>query len=150
MYDIGTFKTRGMFTTLSNIFDGKFYSQSCVTLVYLESWHIQNPTIFRVLPSIYQEIFYSKPCVVLIYSQALVYPELLYFLKSKHIQNPAEYLIWSSLLRTLCNYSRYRPYIFKTFAYSEPVCVSYSLMYQLFFRTNDALLYPLIKIWATL
>ena len=36
------------------------------------------------------------------------------------------------------------PDIFRTFAYSEPECVSYSLMYYLFFRTTNLLLYPLI------
>ena len=30
------FRTRGIFRTLSNIYDGKFYSQPCVTLAYLE------------------------------------------------------------------------------------------------------------------
>ena len=65
----GIFRAQGIFRTLSNIYDGKFYSQLCVTLVYLEPWHIQNPT---------------------------------------HIQNTAEYLRWSILLRTLCNYSRFR------------------------------------------
>ena len=28
---------------MSNIYDGKCYSQICVTLAYLELWHIQNP-----------------------------------------------------------------------------------------------------------
>ena len=49
-------------------------------------------SVFRILPNIYQEIFYSKPCVTLTYSEPLVYSELWYILKSKYIQNPAEYL----------------------------------------------------------
>ena len=32
------------------------------------------------------------------------------------------------------------PNIFKTFAYLEPECVSYSLIYQLFFRSTNLLL----------
>ena len=41
------------------------------------------------------------------YSEPLAYSELWYILKSKHIQNTVEYLRWSILLRTLCNYSRF-------------------------------------------
>ena len=40
----GIFRAHGIFKTLSNINDGKFYSEPCVTIVYLEPWHIQNPT----------------------------------------------------------------------------------------------------------
>ena len=36
--------------------------------------------------------------------------------------------------------------MFKTFAYSELKCLSYSLVYQLFFRTCNLLLYPLLII----
>ena len=39
----GIFRTQGIFRTLPNIYDGKFYSQTCVTLAYWEPWHIQNP-----------------------------------------------------------------------------------------------------------
>ena len=68
--NIGIFKTQGIFRTQSNIYDGKFYSQPCVILVYLESWHIQNPRhIQNILPNMYQEVFYSKPCVTLTYSE---------------------------------------------------------------------------------
>ena len=66
----GIFRSRGISRTLSNIYDAKFYSQTCVTL----------------LPNIYQEIFYSKPCVTLKYSELLVFSELWHVLKSKHIQ----------------------------------------------------------------
>ena len=40
--DTGIFRTRGIFQTLSNIYYGEFYSESCVTLAYLKPWHIQN------------------------------------------------------------------------------------------------------------
>ena len=69
----GIFRAHGIFKTLSIINDGKFYSEPCVTLVYLEQWHIQNP---------------------------------------KYIQNPTEYLKRSILLRTLCNYIRFRGRIY--------------------------------------
>ena len=104
----GIFRTRGIIRTLSNIYDGKFYSQPCVTPAYLEPWHIQNPRhiqntakhlsrkiLFKTLynPDIFRNLVYSEPS---------------YILKSKQIQNPAKYLKWSILLRTLCNYSRFR------------------------------------------
>ena len=38
----GIFRTRGIFQTLSNIYYGEFYSESCVTLAYLK------PGIFRI------------------------------------------------------------------------------------------------------
>ena len=74
---------------MPNIYDGKCYSQPCVSLVYLELWHIQNPShiqntakylssnisfetlcnpeIFRTLTIlrtlVYSEIkAYSEPC----------------------------------------------------------------------------------------
>ena len=40
--------------------------------------------------------------------RTLVHSQLWYILKSKDIQGPAEYLRWSMLLRTLCNYSKIR------------------------------------------
>ena len=131
----GIFRTQGIFRTLSNIYDGKFYSQPCVTPAYLEPWHIQNTA-----KHLSRNILFKTLCNPEIFRN-LVYSELWYILKSKYIQNPAKYLRWSILLRTLCNYSRCRDPI-----YSEPVCVSYSLMYQLFFRTTNVLLYPLMKI----
>ena len=57
-------------------------------------------SIFRTLPNIYNEIFYLKPYVALTYSEPLVYSELWYILKPKHIRNPAKYLRLSILLRT--------------------------------------------------
>ena len=48
-----------------------------------------------------------------------------------------------NILRTLSIYPM-TPNIFKTFTYSETVFVSYSLMYQLFFRTTNVLMYPLL------
>ena len=39
----GIFKTQGIFRNPSDIYYGEFYSEPCVTLAYLETWHIQNP-----------------------------------------------------------------------------------------------------------
>ena len=64
--------------------ESKAYSQYCQTSII--KYFIQNPDIFRTL----------------------VYSQLWYILKSKYIQNPAEYLKWSILLRTLSNYSIFR------------------------------------------
>ena len=102
------FKTRGIFRTLANIYDGKFYSQPCVTLVYLEPWYFQNPGhIDNSAKHLGRNILFKTLCITLTYSEPLAYSELWYILKSKHIQNTVEYLRWSVLLRTLCNYSRF-------------------------------------------
>ena len=126
---------RGILRNLSNMYDGLVFIEPCVTLVYseLEAYSqpcqistieilfatLCNPSIFRIvvysvqaifriMPNIYQEIFYSKPCVTLTYSEPLVYSKLRYIVKSKHIRSPTKYLRWSILLRSLCNYSRFR------------------------------------------
>ena len=112
------FRTRGTFRTPSNIYDGIFYSQSCVTLVYLEPWHIQNPRHIQNT---------ATPWITLTYSEPLVYSELWYILKSKHIQNPAEYLRWSILLRTLCSYGRFRGPIYSKLLHIKNRCVSATL-----------------------
>ena len=71
--DTGIFRTQGIFQTLSNIYYGEFYSESCVTLAYLKPWHIQNQntvsriSIFIILSNIYHEIFYLNSCVTLTY-----------------------------------------------------------------------------------
>ena len=95
-----------------------------------ESYRSYDPWVSRWIC----ETWYLWPCITLTYSEPLVYSELWYILKSKHIQNLAEYLRCSILLRTMCNYSRLRGPIYSklSFAYSDPVCVSYSLIYQLF------------------
>ena len=66
--------------------------------------------------------------------KTLVYSQLWYILKSKHIQSPAGYLRWSILLRTLCNYSIFRRPIYSNFSFipntvvsATPSCISYSL-----------------------
>ena len=35
-------RTRGIFRTLLNIYNGAFCSEPCVTLAYLKPWHVQN------------------------------------------------------------------------------------------------------------
>ena len=114
----GIFRTRGIFRTLSNIYDGKFYSQKCVTPAYLERWHIQNTAKH---PS--QNILSKTLCNPDIFRN-LVYSELWYILKSKHIQNSAEYLRWSIILRTLCSYSRFRDTIYSNLLHIQNRCVS--------------------------
>ena len=104
----GIFRTRGKFRTLSNIYDGKLYSQHGVTPAYLELWHIQNSRhIQNTAKHLSRNILFKTLCNPDIFRN-LVYSELWYILKSKHIQNLAECLIWSILLSTLRNYSRFR------------------------------------------
>ena len=120
----GIFRARGIFRTLSNVYDGKFYSQPCVTPAYLEPWHIQNPRhIQNTAKHVSRNILFKTLCNLDIFRN-VVYSELWYILKSKHIQNPAEYLRWSILLRTLCNYSRFRGLIFSKFWYIQNRCLS--------------------------
>ena len=142
---------RGILRNLSNMYDGLVFIEPCVTLVYseLEAYSqpcqistieilfatLCNPSIFRtvvysvqaifrIMPNIYQEIFYSKPCVTLTYSEPLVYSELWLILKSKHIENSAEYLRWSILLTTLCNDSRFGAPICSKLSHIQKKCVS--------------------------
>ena len=87
----GIFRTGGIFRTLSNIYDGKFYSQPCVTPAYLEPWHIQNPRhIQNTAKHLSRNILFKTLCNPDIF-KTLVYSELWYILKSNHIQNPVEY-----------------------------------------------------------
>ena len=134
------------------MYDGLLSTEPCVTLVYSElkaysgpskismmenfihnlvqPQHIQNrglfriPGIFRILPNIYHKIFYWKPCEpghiqnasifrTLVYSEIKAYSELCRISKMEHyIKNPVQ-------LQQI-----QRHYIFKSFAYSKPVCVS--------------------------
>ena len=120
----GIFRIRGIFRTFSNIYDGKFYLQPCMTSAYLEPWHIQNPRyIQNTAKHLSQDILFKILCNPDIF-RTLVYSELWYILKSKHIQNPAKYLRWSILLRTLCNYSRFRGPIYSKLPHIQNRCVS--------------------------
>ena len=74
--------------------------------VILQRW-VSNPDIFRIL----------------------VYSQLWYTLKSKHIQNPAKYVRWIVLLRTLRNYSKFRAPIYSKFSLIQNRSV--------FFRTTN-------------
>ena len=72
-------------------------------------------------------------------------------MKSKHIQNPVEYITWD-ILRTLPNYV-YIANLDTQYIQSFPILrtqVCQLLMYQLLFRTINLLLHPLLffKEWA--
>ena len=110
-----------------------FPTEPSVTLVYSElkvssgssQISVMEKILFTTLriPSILRTVAYSESKAYLEYCQTsitkyfiqnlvnphifrrLVYSELWYVLKSKHIQNAAVYLRWSILFRTLCNYS---------------------------------------------
>ena len=104
----GIFRTRGIFQTLSNIYYGEFYSESCVTLAYLKPWHIQNQRhIHNTVKHLSWNILFEFSCNFDIF-RTLLYSPLWYILKNKHIQNPTEYLRQGILWRTLCNYSIFR------------------------------------------
>ena len=122
--DTGIFRTWDIFRTPSNIYNGKFYSQPCVTLAYLETWHIQNPKhIQNTVKHLPQDILFKTLCKPDTF-RTLLYSELWYILKSKHIQTSAEYLRWSILLRNMCNYSRFRGPIYSKLSYIQNRSVS--------------------------
>ena len=52
-------KLKTLFRTLSSIYYGEFYSEPCVTLAYLEPWHIQNIIHHNNSAEIKA---YSEPC----------------------------------------------------------------------------------------
>ena len=74
------------------MYEGKFYSQPYVTLAYLEPWHNQNPRhIQNTAKHLTRNILFKTLCNPDIFN-TLVHSEIWYILKSKPIQNPAEYL----------------------------------------------------------
>ena len=91
----GISRTQGIFRTLSNIYDGKSYSQTCLTLIYLETWHIQN--VAKHLP---RNILFKALCKprhiqhpsitrTLVYPEIKVYSEPYRISKTEHFfENP--------------------------------------------------------------
>ena len=121
--DTGIFRTRGILQTLLNIYYGEFYSESCVTVAYLKPWHIQNRRhIHNTVKHLSWNILFT--CVTPIYLELYYIHHSGIFLKSKHIQNPTEYLIWSILLRILCNYSIFRCLIYSKHSLIQNVSLS--------------------------
>ena len=71
---------------------GEFYLEPYVTLAYLKPWHIQNPSyIHNTVKHLSPNILFKTLCNPDIF-RTLVYSQLWYILKSKHIQDLAEYL----------------------------------------------------------
>ena len=60
-------RTRDIFRTLLDIYDGAFCSEPCVTLAYLEPWHVQNLRNIWILSSIYDAALFWEPYVTLAY-----------------------------------------------------------------------------------
>ena len=84
---------------------------------------MNNVSIFRTLAHSESKAYseYSQTSVMktfiqnilkALHIQIVVYSHLWYILKSKHIQNPAKYLRWNILLKTLCNCSKFRCLIY--------------------------------------
>ena len=108
------FRTRGIFRTLSNIYNGAFCSEPCVTLTYLEPWHIQN---LRNIENSVKHLWWN----VLSFRTLCNYNifRLLIHSKPWHIQNSGHSRYRESLKYnlqiTLCNLD-----IFTTYVYSSP------------------------------
>ena len=93
----GTLRKTGIFRNLSYIYYKELYSELCVTLAYLNPWHIQNSRhIHNTVKHLLLNVIYKTLCDRDIFG-TLVYSQLWYILKSKHIQRPAKYLRWSIL-----------------------------------------------------
>ena len=118
-------------------YDGEYYLESCVALAYLEPWHTQNP---RHIQNDVKHLSWNmlfKSLYNLAKFRTLIYSLQWYILKSNHIQDPVEYLR-RILLRTLCNYRKFRSLIYPKLLHIQNLSVS--LMYQLFFRSKNLLL----------
>ena len=91
-----------------------------------------NPSTFRTLAyseskaysECCHETSHSNPCVTLAYLRSLIYSQLWYILKSKHIQNAVKYLRWNTSLKTLCNYWKFRRPIYSKLSYIQNPNVS--------------------------
>ena len=56
-------RTRGIFRTLSNIYNEAFCSELCVTLAYLKPWHVQNlRNIWNPVKHLWCSIFLRTLC----------------------------------------------------------------------------------------
>ena len=120
----GIFRARGIFRTLSNVYDGKFYSQPCVTPAYLEPWHIQNPRhIQNTAKHLSRNILFKTLCNPDTFRN-LIHSVLWYILKLKHNQKPVEYLRWRFLLIALCKYIRFRARIYYKLPHIQNCCFS--------------------------
>ena len=95
-----------MFRTLSNhrllyfsknydlIYDEVFYSEPFITLPYLDSWYIQNLSIFRtynIQNTIGTEEYWE---IIQTYVMDRFLPEHWYIQNSRLIQNPVKYPWW--------------------------------------------------------
>ena len=79
----GIFRTRGILKALSNIYDGKFYSQHCANLACLKPWQIQNPRhIQNTVKQLSRSSLFKTLCNPDMFI-TLVYSQLWYILKSK-------------------------------------------------------------------
>ena len=105
--------------------------------IYICNGALFNPGIFRTLIQYLRNI-QNHWCSVFLMNpdifRTLIYPQLLCILRSKHVWNPAEYLRWRILLRTLCNYSKFRCPIYSKLlriqnqsVSATPLCISYTL-----------------------
>ena len=78
----GIFRTRGTFRALSNIYYGEFYSKPSITLSYLNTWHIQNPSyILNTAKYLSWNIVFKALCnpETLVLSKVWPNPELFIF-----------------------------------------------------------------------
>ena len=81
---------------------------------------IQEPWIYLLVKSRNSQTFY----IINIMNFSKFAQEYFYLLVASLYLNPDEYLRWSILLRTLCNYSRFRGPIYSKLSHIQNPCVS--------------------------
>ena len=99
-------RTRGIFRALSNIYNGAFCSEPCVTLAYLEPLHVQN------LRNIWNPVKHLWCCISLRTSYNPGIFRTLVYTKPEEYSVPCQASIW-------CSVSLMKPDIFTTLIYSE-------------------------------
>ena len=162
-------RTQGKIRNLSNMYDRLFSTEPCVTFVYseLETYikpcqismmenfihdlvkpqHIQNPRhIQNTAKYLSRNILFKTLCNPDIFRTFSTFRTLVY-LEIRAYSEPCRVSKTEHFINNLCNYSRSRGPIYSKLSHIQNRCVSYSLMYQLFFRTTEVLLYRPIKIF---
>ena len=105
------------------MYNGKFYSQLCVTVAFLEPWHIQ-----KIAKYLRRNILFKTFCNTDIF-RTLAYSEhILTYSEIKAYSEPCQISKIEHFIKNCVTIADLKAYIFKTLANSEPVCVSYSLM----------------------
>ena len=148
---LGILRAQGILRNLTNMYDGLFSTEPCITLVfseleaYSEPWQIYmmenfvhdlysfNSSMFRAVAysesrhiqntakHLSQNILFKILCNPDVFRNP-VYSDSGIFWKQSI--SPTEYLRWSILSRTLCNFNRFRGPIYTKLSHIQDRCLS--------------------------